>query len=290
MPAQSTASRRVPWRRSMRPFIAQPLMQQSITLKAEPAVQYLLRIADTCLILSHRLSEWCGHAPALEEDIAMANIALDLLGQARALLAYAGQREDEGHDEDQLAFLRNERDYFNVTLVELPNGTSGRRDFAFTMLRTFVMAAFLTALWEELSASSDSALAAIAAKAVKESRYHRQHAGEWVVRLGDGTDESKRRLEAARERLWIYTAELFTSDAIDEAAAASGLGPKWSSLHAPWLAEVTSVFGEARMTPIDEATSSRFLTTGKTGRHSEHMGFVLAEMQHLQRSYPGGAW
>ena len=264
----------------------------SIVLEATPAVLYLLRIADTCLILSQRLSEWCGHGPALEEDIAMANMALDLLGQARALLAHVGTLEGHDHDEDRLAFLRQERDYFNVTLVELPNGAAaGQRDFAFTVLRNFVMATFLLLLWTRLAASSDEVVAAIAAKARKEARYHQQHAGEWVVRLGDGTDESRRRLDAARERLWIYTAELFESDVVDDAAEAAGLGPRWSSLQDAWRAEVASVFDAAGLPPPGEGTRpGRFRSTGKFGRHSEHMGFVLTEMQYLQRAYPGGSW
>ena len=258
-------------------------------------MQYLLRIGDTCLILAQRLSEWCGHGPALEEDIAMANMALDLLGQARALLAHVGELSDEGYDEDQFAFLRDERDYRNVTLVELPNGShagvGGQRDFAFTVLRNAVVATFLTALWERLASSTDETVAAIAGKAVKESRYHQQHAGEWVVRLGDGTDESKRRLEAARVRLWPYVAELFASDAVDDAAEASGLGPRWSSLQASWSDEMAALFDEARLAPIvDAARPSRFLSTGKIGRHSEHMGFLLADLQYLQRAYPGGVW
>ena len=273
--------------------------QGSIVVSADPTVQYLLRVGDTCLILAQRLAEWCGHGPALEEDIAMANMALDLLGQARALLAQVGdvhgRLDGESYDEDQLAFLRDERDYRNVTLVELPNGTDagvgGRRDFAFTVLRNAVMATFLTALWEGLASSTDEAVAAIAGKAVKESRYHRQHAGEWVVRLGDGTDESKRRLEAARARLWPYVAELFASDAVDDAAEARGLGPRWSSLQASWSDEMASLFDDAHLAPIVEADRpSRFVSTGKTGRHSEHMGFLLADLQYLQRAYPGGVW
>jgi ring-1,2-phenylacetyl-CoA epoxidase subunit PaaC len=270
-------------------------MQQSIVLEPTPAVQYVLRIGDTCLVLAQRLGEWCGHAPALEEDIAMANTALDLLGQARALLTHAGQLDGHGYDEDQLAFLRNERDYYNVTLVELPNGTGagvgGKRDFAFTVLRNFVMATFLKLLWERLVDSSDEALAAIAGKALKEARYHQQHAGEWVVRLGDGTDESRRRLDDARARLWIYVAELFESDAVDDAAEAMGLGPRWSSLHAAWLHEIAALFDEAQLPPPTEGPKpSQFRSTGKTGRHSEHMGFVLSELQYLQRAYPGGVW
>ncbi len=270
-------------------------MQDSIAIKPDPSVQYLLRIADTCLILAQRLCEWCGHAPVLEEDIAMANIALDLLGQARALLAHVGKLEGAGHDEDQLAFLRSEGDYLNVTLVELPNGadgaSSGKRDFAFTVLRNVVMATFLQLLWERLAGSSDVEVAAIAGKAVKEARYHQQHAGEWVVRLADGTDESRRRIEAARDRLWIYTAELFEADAIDERAEASGVGPRWSSLREAWVAEMTALFDEAHLEmPKQSAEVSKFRSTGKIGKHSEHMGFILAEMQYLQRAYPGGVW
>ncbi len=266
-------------------------MQDSIAIKPDASVQYLLRIADTCLILAQRLSEWCGHAPVLEEDIAMANMALDLLGQARALLSQVGQLEGQGHDEDQLAFLRSERDYLNVTLVELPSDAGGKRDFAFTVLRNVVMATFLQLLWERLADSSDAEVAAIAGKAVKEARYHQQHAGEWVVRLADGTAESLRRIEAARDRLWIYTAELFESDAVDEQAEASGLGPRWSSLREAWLAEMTALFDEAHLEMSkDTAEASKFRSTGKIGKHSEHMGFILTEMQYLQRAYPGGVW
>ena len=158
-------------------------MQASIKVSRDPAVQYLLRIGDSCLILAQRLAEWCGHAPVLEEDIALSNMALDLVGQARAVLTRAGQLEGAGHDEDQLAFLRDERDYLNLTLVELPRG-----DFAVTVLRNFVMATLLKLLWQRLQQSNDAELAAIAGKAVKEARYHQQHAGDWLLRLGDGTD------------------------------------------------------------------------------------------------------
>ena len=164
----------------------------SIQLDRSPAVQYLLRIGDTCLILAQRLGEWCGHAPILEEDIAMTNMALDLVGQARALLTRAGELEGRQHDEDQLAFLREERDYFNLTLVELPRG-----DFAFTVLRNAMVASLLKLLWERLAASTDAEVAAIAGKAVKEARYHQQHAADWIVRLGDGTEESRARMESA---------------------------------------------------------------------------------------------
>ncbi len=260
--------------------MAAAAMQASIRLEPDPRLQYLLRIGDSCLIQAQRLGEWCGHAPVLEEDIALTNMALDLVGQARAVLTLAGQ--PQGFDEDQLAFLRDERDFLNPTIVELPRG-----DFAFTVLRNLMVATWLELLWQRLAASSDEALAAIAGKAVKEARYHRQHAADWVVRLGDGTLESQRRCEAAIDALWRYSTELFDDDAVDRHAEASGLGPAASSLRSDWLAEVGAVLAEAKLAvPADSA----FRSTGKTGRHSEHMGFLLAEMQTLQRSFPGGVW
>jgi ring-1,2-phenylacetyl-CoA epoxidase subunit PaaC len=257
-------------------------MQSSIRVSQDGDVQYLLRIGDTALIMGQRLGEWTGHAPVLEEDIALANMALDLIGQCRAVLTRAGQLDPAGHDEDQLAFLRDERDYRNVTLVELPRG-----DFAFTVVRNTVMATFFKLLWERLAHSSDSELAAIAGKAVKEARYHQQHAADWLVRLADGTDESRRRADRALADLWRYTAELFTSDAVDEHAHATGLGPRWGDLQEPWRAEITHIFTEAGLV-VPAAVP--FVSSGKTGVHSEHMGFILTEMQHLQRSYPGGVW
>ena len=259
---------------------------QSITVSSHPSVQYLLRIGDTCLILAQRLAEWCGHAPIVEEDIALTNMALDLVGQARAVLTRAGQLEGElggtPHDEDQLAFLRDERDFRNCTLVELPRG-----DFAVTMLRNLAVAIFLELLWQRLEGSSDGELAAIAGKAVKEARYHREHAAGWVVRLADGTPESRRRTEAALATLWRYTPELFESDAVDAAAHAAGLGPQRTELREPWLAEIGAVFEEAGLAfPAESA----YRSTGTQGVHSEHMGYILAEMQQLQRSFPGGVW
>jgi ring-1,2-phenylacetyl-CoA epoxidase subunit PaaC len=259
----------------------------SIELDRSPAVQYALRIGDTCLILAQRLAQWCGHAPQLEEDIALANMALDLVGQARALLTHASRLEGRDHDEDQLAFLRDERDYLNLTLVELPNGTSGRGDFAFTVVRNWIVATFLELLWQRLAASSDAELAAIAGKAVKEARYHRRHAADWVVRLADGTDESRRRTEAALGEAWFYVPELFEADAVDEAASESGLGPRWSELREPWLAAMRPVLDAAG---LEAPAETAFRSTGKLGRHSEHMGYILAEMQHLQRAFPGAAW
>ena len=257
-------------------------MQESIAISADPSVQYLLRLGDTCLIHAQRLSEWCGHAPILEEDIALANIALDLLGQARGVLTRAGQLDGQNYDEDQLAFLRNERDYHHPTLVELPRG-----DFAVTTVRNLIVSALLEQVWGELQASQDAEIAAVAGKAVKEVRYHHVHAADWLERLGDGTAESRRRVAQALELLWPYTRELFSPDAVDDAAAASGLGPRWADLHEAWLRDVTAALdGAGLAVPAD----TPFVSTGRLGIHSEHMGYILAEMQHMQRSFPGGAW
>ncbi len=257
-------------------------MTASIKISVRPDVQYLLRLGDTCLILAQRLGEWCGHGPVLEEDIALTNMALDLVGQSRALLTHAARLDGQGFDEDQLAFLRDERDYLNVTMVELPRG-----DFAFTVLRNLMVATLLKLLWMRLAASSDTELAAIAGKAVKEARYHQQHAADWVVRLGDGTAESRQRSEAALRQLWLYVPEWFEADAVDDAAHDSGLGPRWSDARDAWTADMATVFDASGLTaPADAA----FRSAGKRGRHSEHMGFMLSNMQHLQRSFPGGVW
>ena len=268
---------------------------ESIRLQLTAPVQYVLRWADTCLIHAQRLGEWCGHGPVLEEDIALTNMALDLIGQARELLTHAGHLEAQGRaapfDEDQLAFLRDESQFFNLTLVEQPMRRSSAHapggDFADTVLRNFLLATWLKLAWERMQASSDAGLAAIAGKALKEARYHQQHAGDWVVRLGDGTEESERRVAAALERAWPYTHEMFVRDAVDEVAAASGLGPPRDALAADWQREVAAVFDDARL-PMPAATP--FVSTGTQGVHSEHMGFILAEMQSLQRMHPGGRW
>ena len=248
---------------------------------------YVLQLADTCLIHAQRLGEWCGHAPVLEEDLALSNMALDLLGQARALLTYAGQLEGAGRDEDQLAFLRLERDYRNVVLVELPNAAaspsdgSGGRDFAFTTLRNAAVALWLELLYERLQGSADAELAGIAAESLKEVRYHRQHSSDWVVRLGDGTEESQARMQAALAVLWPYVNELFA------AAGVEGVGPAWRELEADWRARWATLMAEATLAlPRDSAVQPQ----GHLGIHSEHMGHLLATMQHLQRAYPGGVW
>ncbi|MBB4841997.1 ring-1,2-phenylacetyl-CoA epoxidase subunit PaaC [Paucibacter oligotrophus] len=262
----------------------------SIKVGNKADVHYLLRVADACLILSQRLGEWCGHGPILEEDLALSNMALDLVGQARGLLTRAGQLDGQGHDEDQLAFLRDERQYFNPVLMELPNSASGNSqpgDFALTQLRNFAVATWLQLLWHELQSSSDAEVAAIAAKAVKEARYHQQHAADWVVRLGDGTDESAARMRAALALLWPYFNELFADDAVSAAAAAQGLGPQWSTLQPQWQAQMNEILAEAG---LSLPKPSAYVPSGRLGIHSEHMGHLLAEMQYLQRAYPGGKW
>jgi len=257
---------------------------ESIVFRPTPQQAYLMRIGDSCLIHAQRLAEWSGHAPILEEDIALTNLALDLVGQARALLTHVGKQV--GFDEDQLAFLRNERDFVNFTLVELPGRKAGR-DFADAIVRNFLLSAWMNVLWARLEASSDAEVAAIAGKAVKESRYHVAHAADWVVRLGDGSDESARRMRQAVARLWPYAAELFETDAVDTAAAESGLGPMRVALKAEWDAIVAPVFAEAG---LEIPAAGAFRSTGSRGVHSEHMGYLLAEMQVLQRSFPGGVW
>jgi ring-1,2-phenylacetyl-CoA epoxidase subunit PaaC len=257
-------------------------MTQLIDLTRAQHVESVLRIADTSLILGQRLSEWCGHGPVIEEDIALTNIALDLIGQARLLLAHAGAREGQGRDEDRLAFLRAEREFRNLSMVELPN-----QDFARTILRNFLVAAWQAPLWSELRSSSDAELAAIAEKSAKETRYHLQHAADWTVRLGDGTGESRRRMQRALDTLWPYTAEFFADDELDRAANAAGLTPLPSLLLPAWEATVLPVLAEATLTV---PARTPFLSTGRQGRHTEHLGHLLAPMQAMQRTYPGCTW
>jgi ring-1,2-phenylacetyl-CoA epoxidase subunit PaaC len=257
-------------------------MNPSIQVDPDPSLRDLLGVADLCLIHAQRLAEWCGHGPVLEEDIGLTNITLDLIGQARALYTHIARLEQTGHDEDQLAFLRDERDYLNPTLVELPRG-----DFAHTSLRNLAVSTLLVLLWEGLQSSRDAEVAAIAGKAVKEARYHQQHAADWCLRLGDGTAESARRMSRAVAMLWPYVPELFEATAEDRAARAAGLGPAWGELEAAWNAEVRRVLQEAQ---VALPPAGAFRSHGRSGRHSEHMGYLLAEMQVLQRSYPGGAW
>lgn len=251
--------------------------------KGDPAlIETVLRLADNALILGQELSKWTSKAPTVELDIALANQSLDLIGQARLLLDYAGKLEGEGRDEDALAFHRDAWDFRNVLLVEQTNG-----DFAKTMLRQFFYALWAEGFYDALQASQDETLAAIAGKSVKEMAYHARHAGEWVVRLGDGTEESHWRLAAALEELWPYTHELFMTDAIDGAMIAAGIIPDAAVLKPAWEAGVAEVLAAAQLSIPDISWQPQ---GGRKGVHSEHLGYILAEMQHLPRMYPEASW
>lgn len=243
---------------------------------------YVLRLADTSLILAQRLGEWVGHAPAIEEDLGLANTALDLLGQARLLLTYAAELRGEGQDEDALAFLREGHEFLNLSLAEQPNG-----DFGHTILRQFLLDAWQCGMYGALSESADTRIAQIAAKALKETLYHYRYSSGWVVRLGDGTAESHRRMQAALEALWPYTTELFDADAVDMQMHACGVGPDLPALRPAWLAQVDPVLREATLTrPRD----TRPIHYGKRGQHGEAFGYLLTEMQSLHRAHPGARW
>ncbi len=250
---------------------------------ANPLFEYLLRLGDDRLVLGHRLSEWCGHGPILEEDIALSNMALDLIGHATSLLALAGTVEGQGRDEDALAFFRDGTAYRNALLVEQPNG-----DFAVTMVRQFLFDAHSVLLWDQLSRASHPELAAIAAKSLKEDTYHLRHSSEWIVRLGDGTDESQARTQRALDTLWRYTAELFDHDAVNDAVAAQGITIDTAALRALWDGLVNDVLQRATLTrPGEQAPQRR---GGRRGMHSEHLGHMLATMQSVARAHPGAAW
>jgi ring-1,2-phenylacetyl-CoA epoxidase subunit PaaC len=251
----------------------------SIAVAETPLLSFVLARADDALVLGHRLSEWCGHAPMLEEDLALANIALDLIGQARALYEYAGAIEGGGHGEDDFAYLRDAPAYRNLLLVEQPNG-----DFARTILRQFFYSAFADPWWRAMTRSADATLAAIAGKAEKESAYHLRHAADWVVRLGDGTEESHRRAQEALDWLWPYTGEMF---ARDEALIEAGIAADPDMLRQDWEARIAAVLEEATLA---RPAGGWMQGGGRAGRHSEHLGLLLAEMQHLQRSHPGAVW
>ena len=248
----------------------------------EALFEYLLRLGDNALILGHRLSEWCGHSPALEEDLALSNVALDLIGQTQLWLNLAGEIEGKGRDADKLAYLRDARDFRNVLLVEQPNG-----DFAATMARQFYFDAWHYLLLRELTGSKNARIAEIAAKGLKEVTYHLERSQEWVLRLGDGTEESHRRMQAAIDDLWMYTGEMFESDAVDQAMVRDGIGPDLSSLHEPWLGLMRSTAEEATLTLPQPGWAQR---GGKRGIHSEHLGYILADLQFLQRAYPNATW
>jgi ring-1,2-phenylacetyl-CoA epoxidase subunit PaaC len=243
---------------------------------------YTLALADDALVLGHRLSQWSGKGPTLEEDIALSNLGLDLIGQARLLYAYAGEIEGKGRDEDALAYLRDEHGYRNVLLVEQPNG-----DFAATMVRHLLFAAFMHPYYRALAASADPRLAEIAAKAVKEMAYHVRHAAEWVIRLGDGTDESQARAANALDELWAYVGELFAMSEGEQALADAGIAVDRARIRPQWTSTIDATLAEAT---LQRPADGWMQTGGRAGRHSEHLGPMLAEMQVLHRAHRGATW
>ena len=259
----------------------------SIAVAATPLLVYALRRADDALILGHRLSEWTGHAPLLEEELALANIALDLIGQARALYAVAAEQEGAEHegagrDEDAYAYLRDAPQYRNLLLVEQPNG-----DFAHTIARQVLYAAFADPYWRAMTGAADARLAAIAAKAEKESAYHLRHATEWLIRLGDGTAESHARAQAAVDALWPYSGEMFETDAGEHDLIDQGIAVDPAALRATWDATLERVLAAATLI---RPAAGWMQSGGRHGRHSEHLGHLLAVMQHVARTYPGAQW
>lgn len=245
--------------------------------------EWILQLGDDALVLAQRLTEWCSHGPELEEDIALSNIALDLLGQSRAFLTLAGEREGKGRDEDALAYFRTDREYTNALLVELPNG-----HFGDTIVRQMLFDQFALLRYEALAAQSvEPEAAAIASKAIKEVRYHAAHSAQWVIRLGDGTEESHAKVQASLDILWPYTAELFEDDAVSQACHEAGVLPLNSTFHARWTERVQAILSEATLTCPE---TSALLTGGRDGKHTEHLSYLLAEMQVLQRTYPGAEW
>jgi ring-1,2-phenylacetyl-CoA epoxidase subunit PaaC len=254
----------------------------AMRVKDDDLFRYVLRLGDLSLVLGQRLGEWVGYAPALEEDLGLANVALDLIGQARLLLGYAGEIEGRGREEDEIAFLREQGEYLNPTLAEQPNG-----DFGQTVVRQVLIDAFQSELYERLTSSADERLAAVAAKAIKETRYHLRYSGGWLVRLGDGTEESHTRVQSALERLWPYTGELFAEDDVDRAMADRGVAPRLAEMRKGWMTRIDDLLAEATLERPRDRPYSWF---GKRGQHSEHLGYMLAEMQYLQRMYPGARW
>ncbi len=243
---------------------------------------YILRLADDALIIGQRLSEWCGHGPVLEEDIALSNTSLDYIGQATNLYKQAAAIESAGRDEDAIAFMREESEYRNLLMLELPNG-----DYAFTTARQFLYSAFMHLYLEKLSNVQDEFLSGYAAKSIKEVRYHLQHASDWVRRMGDGTEESHKRIQDAIKQIWSYTGEMFLMDETDRNAIAAGYGVDKATLAGEWKSMVSEVLKEATLEIPADGWSH---TGGRSGKHTEHMGFLLAELQYLQRAYPGAKW
>ncbi|MFM6992538.1 MAG: 1,2-phenylacetyl-CoA epoxidase subunit PaaC [Rhodoferax sp.] len=257
------------------------------------SVNYLLHLADNALVLGQRNAEWCGHGPVLEEDIAMANIGLDHIGQCRLLYQHAAGLMGGGATEDRLAYFRAPEAFRNYVLLELPHSTAYapstavERDYAVTITRNFLYSSLMNLLWDALQGSKDAQLAAISAKSLKEVRYHLRHSTDWMLRLGDGTVASNARMQAALDHLMPYTQELWTASAFETAALAQGIGADTAGLQAAWQQSVGAVVAEAG---LKAASSAGHITRGKEGLHSEHLSYLLAEMQSLARAHPDAVW
>ena len=248
-------------------------------------IDYTIHLADNSLILGQRNAEWCGHGPVLEQDIAITNISLDLIGQARNFYQYAATVIGNDATEDSLAYLRKEREFKNCLLVEQPNG-----DWAQTILRQFFFSQFQYLLFQNLQNSKDEQLAAIAEKSLKEVTYHLRWSSEWVIRLGDGTEESHKRIVNPNKELWRYTGEMFEAVSYELRVASDGIGVDVSKLKDEWLDKVKEIFNEATLTPPLEGWGGFMQTGGKDGKHTEHLGFILTELQYMQRAYPNSEW
>lgn len=248
----------------------------------EALFNYLLRIGDTSLIAGQRMAEWVSNGPTLEEDIALTNIGLDLIGQARAALTLAAEVEGKGRTEDSLAYLRSEREYFNTLLSELPNG-----NFADTIAKQFLSDAFLYHFYTALSKSADENLSAFALKSIKEVSYHLRHTGEWVVRLGDGTEESKTKIQDAINNIWMFTGDLFEMNEVDKTLIEMNIGVDLTTIKALWDTTINEVLSRATLErPVDG-----YMQTGRLeAKHTEYLGHILSELQYLQRAYPGAKW
>lgn len=246
--------------------------------------EYCLKQGDNALILGHRLSEWCGHGPVLEEDIAMTNISLDLVGQARAFLTYAGEVEGKGRTEDDLAYHRDVMQFRNHMLTEQPN-----HDFAYTIIRQLLHASYTYLLYKQLKESKDPTLAAIAEKAVKEVTYHLRHASQWTLRMGDGTDESNQRAQNALNDLWMYTGELFINSDFEQELISQNIAVDNSALEKDWNKMIADLIKQAKLTLPDSSNIQMAIGSNK-GRHTEHLGHLLADMQFLPRAYPQAKW
>ena len=243
---------------------------------------YLVRLADNALIFGHRISEWTGKAPTLEEDIALSNFALDFIGQSRSLYSYAAQVEGKGRDEDQLAYLKLSHEYKNLLLLEQPNG-----DFGYTIMRAFIYSTFMHKFWIKMINSADKTLAAIATKAEKESAYHVRHSAEWVIRLGGGTEESHKRIQQSADEVWRFTAEMFETDEVEQSLTEQGIAFDPQDIYQDWLSYVKEIFEIATL----QVNQDVFMRTGgRNGQHSEYLGYILTELQWVQRTYPNSQW